>query len=487
MEIKRSYVTYEDFGAVGDGIHDDMPAIVAAHEYANENKIPVRAKDGAEYYIGGRDLTAVIKTDTNFGSAKFIIDDVKLDNIKASIFKVVSDYKDEPIELSSVCAGQKHLELSGSGTYYVRVTAPDTRRVYIRKGLDMNNGAVPSEAFIVAEGGEILTQINWDYPEIASAYARCVDDEPITIEGGIFTTVANQWICKYDAHTRNFSIQRSHVTVKNITHYVTGELDHGAPYGGFLSVGASYDVTLRDCLLTPHFTYMTESKIPGQMVSMGTYDLGFNYSIGTKLINIKQTIDIQDTRYWGLMGSNFCKDMTLEDCTISRFDAHCGVTNVTVRNCKLGYMGFNLIGFGKCLIENTSINANFFITLRPDYGSTFNGDVIIKDCTWIPRVAHATTFIKAQNTGDHDFGYLCTMPRTITIDGLYIDDSAIKTECESYHVFSSYDADFKEGKPYAYVTSRLVKAKGLRSASGKPIVLTDTPEQYRNSEFIVEE
>ena len=36
----RDYITYEEFGAKGDGRHDDTPAIVAAHEAANERACP---------------------------------------------------------------------------------------------------------------------------------------------------------------------------------------------------------------------------------------------------------------------------------------------------------------------------------------------------------------------------------------------------------------------------------------------------------------
>ena len=57
-----------------------------------------------------------------------------------------------------------------------------------------------------------------------------------------------------------------------------------------------------------------------------------------KLINIKQTIDILNPDYWGLMGSNFCKELHLDGCVISRFDAHCGVTNGSIKNCSLGHM-----------------------------------------------------------------------------------------------------------------------------------------------------
>ena len=49
-----SYVTYEDFGAVGDGKTDDFDAIIRTHEYANENGLSVFANETATYYIGGK-------------------------------------------------------------------------------------------------------------------------------------------------------------------------------------------------------------------------------------------------------------------------------------------------------------------------------------------------------------------------------------------------------------------------------------------------
>ena len=36
------FVTYEQFGAKGDGVTDDAAAIKAAHDYANEQNLPVR-------------------------------------------------------------------------------------------------------------------------------------------------------------------------------------------------------------------------------------------------------------------------------------------------------------------------------------------------------------------------------------------------------------------------------------------------------------
>jgi hypothetical protein len=41
-------VSYEAFGAVGDGVADDLPAIVEAHAFANAHGLPVQAKPGAK-------------------------------------------------------------------------------------------------------------------------------------------------------------------------------------------------------------------------------------------------------------------------------------------------------------------------------------------------------------------------------------------------------------------------------------------------------
>ena len=49
------FVSYKAFGAKGDGKTDDLAAIIAAHEYANEHHLPVKADEDAVYYIGDAD------------------------------------------------------------------------------------------------------------------------------------------------------------------------------------------------------------------------------------------------------------------------------------------------------------------------------------------------------------------------------------------------------------------------------------------------
>src|SRR5690606_23333034 len=88
---ETGWVQYSDFGAKGDGKTDDIDAIAATHAFANAQKLPVRANDDATYYIGGKPRTAIIKTDTYFGKAAFIIDDTNVERIGAAVFMVSSE------------------------------------------------------------------------------------------------------------------------------------------------------------------------------------------------------------------------------------------------------------------------------------------------------------------------------------------------------------------------------------------------------------
>lgn len=97
-----SFITYESFGAVGDGQIDDLPAIVKARQEANRLHLPVKAKAGATYYLSPRDLTATVETSVDWTGAHFIIDDVGCENLSAPIFHVASAMKPLPLAVSSM-------------------------------------------------------------------------------------------------------------------------------------------------------------------------------------------------------------------------------------------------------------------------------------------------------------------------------------------------------------------------------------------------
>ena len=480
--MEKKYLTYEEFGAIGDGVQDDLPAIVACHEAANREGLPVKAKDGAVYYVGGKAITAVIKTDVDFGTAKFIIDDRTLEDIESYVFSIESDYGFEPLQIEKLSRGQKTLDVGKAGSYFVRVY-DDTHPVFIRKGLNMNNGIATQDIFLVDAEGNISPSVNFDYPVVTSADMRCTDDAPITVKGGIFTTIANQCESFYTYHQRGIHITRSHVTLCDYQHYVEGEGDHGAPYHGFIRTDFAVDLTIKDAVITPRKIFYTESKIPGKPVPMGTYDISLWSSIDVRCFNVKQTIDVVDTKYWGVYTSNFCKNLHIEDCVFSRFDAHMGVTNFVIKKCKLGHQGVQLIGFGEGIIEDTEVSANAFFALRPDYGATWTGTVSVKNCIWNPRGDNRNLF-GAGNDEDHDFGYYCCQPERIDIDGLRINDGALG-EKPIYLLprFTGAPVDEEKVAPYGRVKEYNIK--GLTTERGKKPSICSRGDLYPETKITI--
>jgi hypothetical protein len=487
QRIKDSgFVRYHDFGAKGDGKTDDIDAIVAAHTFANEQNLPVKADDGATYYIGGKDHTAVIMTDTDFGQAKFIIDDTELENRSASIFQVSSSQKPFPIEgISSLKRNQKKLDLSLPGTCLITVTNSQVKH-YIRYGLNQNNGSDQTDIFIVDKDGNVDMDapIIWDFDQITEISALPVDELTLTITGGRFTTIANQAESKYNYHSRNIDIRRSNVVVDGLEHRIIGEGDHGAPYRGFISVGDCAYVTVKNTILTGHKTYRTIGNA-GKPVSMGSYDLSVNRALNVSFLNCSQTNDIDDRTYWGILGSNYSKNLLYDNCTFSRFDAHKGVANATVRNSTLGHMGINAIGSGTFLVENSTVRGSSIINLRSDYGSTWQGDFIIRDCVFIPAggTSISASLIRGSYSGQHDFGYTCYMPERIIIENLHIDDSNHPEDYQGPAIFANFNPQMTDDsyqEKYPYVKTRKVVLKNVTTSSGKELRLSDNPYMFKN-------
>ena len=101
MNTKR-ILSYEEFGAVGDGCHDDFDAIIKCHDEANRLGAAVKTNNDATYYIGGANKSAIIKTDVDFGKSKFIIDDRRLEKITSYVFIIASDHPEYEIKIDTL-------------------------------------------------------------------------------------------------------------------------------------------------------------------------------------------------------------------------------------------------------------------------------------------------------------------------------------------------------------------------------------------------
>lgn len=468
------YVTYEQFGAKADGITDDMHAIIAAHAYANEHNLPVRTTADAHYYIGSTSETALILTDTDWGTSRFTIDDRNVDNNKAALFRVASRL--QPLELkipAPLLKGQKNAGVAPGVDCYVVIGSHEAKR-YIRWGSNQNAGDWQTDNFELKADGTIAHELVWDFQQIDWVKAYPIDSEKLTLRGGFFTTVANEEPSTYNYYSRNIVINRSNVEVMNIHHYVVNEQDHGAPYDGFICISGCARITVRNCFLTAHKTYDTIGSA-GVSVGMGSYGLTFESATDITFKDCTQQ-NILDRSLWGLLGSNFCKNITLDGCVFSRMDAHCGVYNCTIKNTILGHQGLHAIGNGTLTVENCELYGHALIEFRVDYGSHWDGDVIIKDSVWHPAggLAHRqAAMFHARNHEDHDFGYPCTLPHTITLENLTVDDTTMAPDYEGFCLWGNYNSritpETKDSYTarYPYNPCEKLIIRGLHVLSGK--------------------
>jgi len=387
--------------------------------------------------------------------------------------------------ISSLKRNQEKINFSFPGTCLVTVTNSNVKR-YIRFGANQNNGSAQTDIFIVDKDGRVdrNAPIIWDFDQITGITALPIDETTLTITGGRFTTIANSVESKYNYYSRGIAIRRSNVLVTGLEHRITGEGDHGAPYGGFINIGDCAYITVRNTILTGHKVYETIGAA-GVSVSMGTYDLSLNRALNVSFINCRQTNDINDSKYWGILGSNYSKNLAYDSCSLSRFDAHMGVANATIRNSTLGHQGINAIGSGTLTVENCTIYGSNLINLRSDYGSTWQGEFLILNCIFVPSGGRKTSvnLIGGSYSGQHDFGYTCYMPERITIENLKIDDSKHPDDYKGPAIFANFNPEMISDsyvEKFPYVKTREVILRNVTIVSGMSLRISDNPFMFKD-------
>lgn len=466
---EKKIVYYSEFGAVGDGIAEDFPAIVKCHEYANANGCTVKADPGAVYYIRETGSPANILTDVDWGDATFILDDAKIPVSSPSrtcgIFRIMRQYpvrsfdkESEVVRKINENGGLRADEFTHIGYapgYPCLLIIHDTENgAYNRWGCHATGKPNPQRELVLvdAEGNvDPETKLLLDYKGVTSIEEFRIDDDPLTVMNGKFITKANCAPPVYTAYSRGIRIERSNVTVKGVVHEIIEEGPLGAPYSAFVGHYAANNVRLEELSLQSHKSYKDyEYDENGKVVKihsvMGSYDIGGSF--GNNILYYKciqsnffkyeeKNITYNENERWGIMGSNYNKNITFDSSVLSRFDAHAGIYNVVIRNTKISYI--KLTGGGRAIIENSTIIAPeglpiALVELRADYGSTWRGDIIIKDCEFV-NWTNPNVYIVSAYWNNWAFGYKTHLPN-ITLDNLKIDKPTDKM-----FIFTRYATD----------------------------------------------
>ncbi len=444
------YVYYRDYGAVGDGETDDSEAIRAAHEYANLGGHKVMANDSKTYYIGKLEKTIPVKTDVDWLNAKFIIDDSIIEPLEktadgkstyrsVNIFTIISpgtisnyDFKLKINEINAAggidASKFKSFNIEFGQPLLIAISNTDHKN-YVRYGVNASDGAAQKEVILVDEHGNIdpTTPFMHDFEKITTYGLYIINEEPITIEGGLFYTkpFLSDTPQNYNAYGRGINCGRSNVTFKNVKHFIINEgeyqynnhansTDYGCPYGGFFETSYTNNVTYDNCQFAAHIVYKGSNG-----AGMGTYDLSPGYATNVLYKECYQEDDnffnASGQNRWGVMGSSYCKNVTFLDSKLTRFDAHNGIHNAFIINTEIKMIRVN--GTGNFVMENCIMHSTTLVSLREDYGGFWDGNIILKNNVMIG----ASSVTMFTNTWyNHYFGYPARYPSNIVIDGLKI-------------------------------------------------------------------
>ena len=429
--------------------------------------IPIRTNvnwNGATVIIDDT-ATVTLQTHENYLSSKI------------PVFEVLPDEEHEMVEITAratlnaiVKAGLKpgtteiDLGLEDWDGPVMIVPRNSKHRVFRRKGYSQFKGEIMHEILLVSADGKIsdTTPVMFDYTFLNSIYVYKLDpSSAITVENGNIHTLSSKINHMIDGEfvggytERGIKVTRSYTTVKNIKHTITEGISlkervlegkEGPSSSGFFKAENAHTVTFKDCIIPGRMCYANSSSYNfralcvNEIVLDGCIQPNFWVTVDKStysIINVPkgtpgaylgmQNVDFDGTLYrlqWGIGGTNYCKNMKYINSTLTRLDAHAGLYNGVVSGSNI--ITIALTGGGDFLVENSDVyspatgNENALFTLRTDYGSTWDGDIAVKDSRFHVDTS-LPTYVAGHAYQNWYFGYTVVFPN-FTLDNLTVLD-----------------------------------------------------------------
>ena len=466
-----------------------------------------------------------------------------INNASDQILKAINDAKDENgLVIRGIDHGDKQttkLDVGIREPLMLKVYN-SSARTYIRLGYTDAKGDEQCEIVVVDENGNIdpTTPFLLDYEQVTKIVGYRISTEPITVKNA--TIISRNSLVNllggYKTISHGIEVSRPNTTIENITHVIENEYAYDVPtrkdektglwydvsdegfkydkekggkygftkdgkaydgsdvrqftgfsYTGIINVSSTHNTLVKNCVFQARYHY-----------EEGTYDISCYNSNQTEFRSCTQNNFFikdengNDTKqsnigtYWGIAGTNYCKNLYFTDSTLSRFDAHCGVFNGGVKGGKIAVI--RLIGGGTFTLDGVEFYARQTpIQLREDYGATFNGTLIIKDVyfrdIWDSYTKNKDcnmTLIDAP-TANWDNGYIAHFPNII------IENIKVETTGEKVWLTTlCNDTYIKDGKTNG-IPSRCIIRDNVHDPNtecefffntSKPNLVEENPEKF---------
>ncbi|MED1046124.1 BppU family phage baseplate upper protein [Bacillus mycoides] len=394
LEKKIDFVTPEQYGAIGNGLVDDGPALKATHEDANAKGLNVVYGKGKSYLVGDA-ANVPIQTSVDYNGSTLILDLVKNPDsvafhVKYTKPSITLDATKREALNGKIKKGVKNIpELAGYGDAYV-YAQDSNKRTYIRYGGNANTGQSMTEWFMINNNGDILNPLHFDLDTVTFAVISPSDDEYLTLKN--INVISRGLVTGDNYLARNFRIERSRIVIDGFNHVIEQNVAPARPCSGIIQMQRCGDIHLKNTNLVPRMPHN----------SIGTYDLGTNNVCDLTLDNVQGYAT--GVEKWGVFGGNQMKNLLVKNSSLNRIDSHTGSNTITIENSRIGERGLTLTGFGDLRIINTELNSNEALVLRGDYGALWDGDIYFEDVT---HILYKTGYalINFQPELRHKFGY----------------------------------------------------------------------------------
>ena len=413
LEDSIKYVTYEMFKPVCDGVSDDGVQIKACHEYANTHNLPVINK-GGEYWI--KDTRGIeVLTDTDLGNSIIHIDESFNNDIDVFILKG----DEEKIEVSEESILNSILPKLKKGINLVECNELRNYRnsfciFYDDTNVIYRSGSQPrpqQDVFYLDDNSVLNGEVSWDYTNLTKIEVKKISDKKINFIRGIFKL---HGVGVGTSYVRNgIRISKSNAVIDEIYCSVDGDDVNTNASEGFIYFDEVYNVTLRNSNVEPR-TYNG---------SVGTYGININKAIKVLLENVNSSNSSSNIEKWGVIGANLVKDLIVNRCSVNRVDTHFHAWNVSIINSNIGNKGILLTGGGVLNIQNTTVNNNYLVDFRSDYGSKWDGNIDICNSTLnvLDEASEVAILKFTGNTANFGDKYVMTFGNKIKLNNINVN------------------------------------------------------------------
>ncbi len=400
--IEHMGVSYVDFGARLDGVHDDTDAVIACHNYANTHGCKVYNHRGTVLMSSASNANcAEIKTDVDWTGTTFLIKP-PMENEKI-IFAVSPEETTYSVSLTAEQIAQ--LRTDALNIPFLKADYPNCLAAFmtdivigLRDGeSDYTEQSYYSETVTADRNGGLMDgALFYDMSGASSVSMRyrSIMDPPITIKGGRFLRAqGSRFVNPYYLY-----ISRANVTVEGLEADTGDRVTEGnAAYRAeYIRADYAYNLCFRDCVFENFTNFFAWDDRYSSNVS---YVL-----VCTHCSNI--LIDhCHFLRGWGPIQTSWCKRLTVRDSVMGRVDNHYGGRDYLIEGCTMVTSHSNInMGFGDgyltvrdCKFIKTrdydTIMVSPLIHCREDMCAIFSGNITVENIQI--ETDYATTVLQA--------------------------------------------------------------------------------------------